>query len=234
MALKGGQGTATAGFPQPRYMIFRDSEDLVSIGENATLSTELVRFCKTTRAWPLLVSQAALSQAAKPGEDLASIGGKGHARHCAGVFLEDSQGLATAGFPQPRRPVCGAGEALASIGRDRHTSHVVGVSLEDGQRLTTAGFPQTSRPVFRTGEHLRPSGENATLVTEPVCPCQYGQGRPLLVSHSRAVRPRSGEDLTSIGGERHAPHLVGVALQDGQGYDHCLSPTTAPSDHPPR
>ena len=110
---------------------------------------------------------------------------------------------------------------------ERHTVHRVRMALQGREEATGAGLPQPRGVVNRPGEHAGAIGENATLSTMPVWPCQVERRQPVLVSHSRAVpsldpvstRVPSGENATLFTGpiwpckvERRQPVLVSQSL----------------------
>ena len=59
-----------------------------------------------------------------------------------------------------------------------------------------------------------PSGLNATLFTEAVCPLRTRHSWPVSASHTFAVLvPTSGDDAFAVGAERHAADKVCVPLE---------------------
>ena len=113
---------------------------------------------------------------------------------------------ALAGIPHLHRFVPAAADDAFAIGAEGHAGDSVGVPLESeesralpaSQTFTLSSLPLTMR---------WPSGLNATLLTEPVCPSRERIIVPLSASQTftRALLPAAAaDDAFAIGAEGHA------------------------------
>ena len=110
------------------------------------------------------------------------------------------------GVPHLHRLVAaGGGEPLA-VGAERHAVDSAGVPLEGEGFLPGRGVPHLHRLVTALAEASRlPSGLNATLLTEPVCPLRVRVSWPGLgVPHLHRPVIAGGGDPLAVGAERHA------------------------------
>ena len=98
-------------------------------------------------------------------------------------------------------------DALA-VGAERHALNLTAVTLERlADRLSASRRPTPAPCCPNAPATMRlPSGLNATLATDPLCPLSGSPiGLPVSASHTRSrVVPTPDDDALAVGAERHA------------------------------
>ena len=119
------------------------------------------------------------------GEDALAVAAERHAEDNVRVSPEGNLLLPRLGVPEPRRAVVTPGEDALAVGAERHAGDLVRVSLEDGLLLPRLGIPD--RRLSQPAVTMRvPSGLNAMLLTNPLCPLRTAFSCPVSASKIRA------------------------------------------------
>ena len=127
-------------------------------------------------------------------DDATAVGAERHAVNRGRVPLEDELLLAILGVPHLGRLVETARDDALAVGAERHAAHPGSAHLEDEPFLAILGVPYLGFARLQLGPRASavttrwPSGLNATLFTEAVCPLRTRRSWPVSASHTLAVR----------------------------------------------